>query len=143
MDIYTLGDIFSRDSFHFIVVPLLFIIVGLTVSVLSKHSKETTHPRNYLAIGTTTLLMTLGLVFGDLYSNTDENVSGEIVNWILIIIVILLSSASNDRYTSWVLDNNKNPVKKAIFMGIIFPNLVSVVVLVYYRLVIISLQNNC
>lgn len=124
---------FASNSFHVVVVPLLFVAIGIIANRLGRRDNDDSPKVNDFAIGTSTILMGIGSVFADLKAKPDDAVTA--VGWLAGMIVILMVSINNDRFSSWTRDANGFPTKeKHPWKGVILPGLGALLVFVMYQM---------
>ena len=127
-------DIISSKWFNVICVPVLFVLIGALANALGRRDGDKSPLRNVWAVGTSVILMSFGSVFSDMRLANSESLS-DYLFWVIAIIILLFISMHQDRYKSWIHDNDGNPTdKKHMFWGVIIPNLVSVSVFYSYRI---------
>lgn len=114
------------------VVPIAFVAFGIFANRLGRPDNDSTPLRNYFAVATSVILMSLGTAISDL--SLSGKLNGEILAWILGFNFLLFVSIDFDRYGSWIRDNSGNPTnKKSIVIGILAPIVVAVAAYYFYR----------
>ena len=116
------------------VVPLAFLIVGVLARRLGRRDGDDTPRRNDWAAATTVLLMSMGKVAGDLLEAASKRADTlDIVWWLLGLLFATFISVDRDRYASWVLAGTQPTRLKRIWGGIVFPDMVAVLLFSAYQ----------
>lgn len=119
--------------------PIVFAIIGVFAKKLGKRDGDDSPHVNDWAVSTSVLMMTFGKVAADcaeFQSAIERKAGGENVFWWLIgILLSIFISIEHDRFRSWKKDKNNVVLKeKKLLVGVIIPNLLSVLVFVSYQL---------
>ncbi len=128
-------NILAQSWFHIFCVPILFVLIGAVATSLGRRDGDSSPRKNDWAVGTITLLMTLGTIASDLYTyRKDTEKVSDSLGWLIVILLPVLLSIKNDRFTSWEKDSSGSPTNsKHIIWGIILPNLIAVFFFALYR----------
>jgi len=65
-------DFLSSPSFHFIGIPIIFVLIGVFANRLGRRDGDKSPKRNDFSVGTTTILTALGAIASDLPVNKEE-----------------------------------------------------------------------
>ena len=116
-----------------IVLPILFVILGVLANRLGRQDNDVNPKRNLWAVGTPVLLMSLGTLLSEI-GKSESNIQAHSI-WLTIFLFLLFLSIDIDRYGSWVRDEEGNPTNyKKVFTGIICPDIISVIAFYIYRI---------
>jgi hypothetical protein len=115
--------------------PIGFLLTGVLVQLLTKQGAV--HPnRNDFAVATTTLLMSLAKISGDIFAATDANHKQSGVNWLLGTGLVAIISVSHDRFTSWLPSRGRGRKRlKKFWMGVVLPDAVAFGVFFTYQFI--------
>lgn len=125
-------NLFKSFLFQSIIVPVLFVGIGIITNRLGRKDGDQNPIKNLWAVGTSILLMSLVATISDLgrISAPDLN----ILVWVVVFLFTLLVSLDFDRYGSWERDRDGNiTAKKHLVKGIIAPNLIGISLFIAYR----------
>lgn len=119
--------------FKFLTLPrVIAALCPLPISAyarrLGRRDGDDSPGRNDLAVSTVVLLMSVGGVLKDLGNGRHIN-----YYWLVGGFVALLISIDHDRKYSWILDGEGKPSeKKAIFLGIVVPDVLALLAFFLY-----------
>lgn len=121
--------------FQVIGAPLAFLLIGVFARRLGRRDGDDSPRRNDWAVATTVLLMTLGSVSGDLLEAIRRGDNAQnAAYWLIGLLCATFVSVERDRYTSWVLGADNKPSRlKRILGGIIFPDVVALLIFSAYQ----------
>jgi hypothetical protein len=113
-----MGNIVASAWFHVAGVPLALMLVGVFAKRLGRRDGDDSPRRNDWAVSTTVLLMLLGTILGDI--RTAQGQISEPLTWLSGVLVTVFVSIDHDRFRSWQLDPQGNPLRdKRMFIGVI------------------------
>lgn len=120
---------------HAFGVPLAFLFLGILANLSGRRDGSKEPIRNYFAVGTTGFLMSLGTTITDASRliDTPEKLA-PLLLWIIIFFLLVMVSINHDRYLSWKVCSDGKTLSdlKRPFIGIIIPNIVSIIAFVVY-----------
>lgn len=120
-----------------VLVPLIFVFLGLFAKQLGRRDGDNTPPINDWAVGTSIVLMTISHISADLlaFEETDKKISTSVLVFILLLFFFLYS-IYHDRNRSWKKDKQTGikTGEKSLFVGVLLPNLISVILFIIYQL---------
>lgn len=120
------------DFFKSIVIPVIFVLVGVFASRLGRRDGDNAPMRNHWAVSTTVLLMTCGTILSDCFDQPKSELHVGLIS-LIIVFGLIWWSVDRDRFASWVRDNDGRPThEKALWNGILLPNFVAILPLVVY-----------
>jgi hypothetical protein len=131
----------ANEWLQILLLPLSFAAVGVLAKKLGRRDGDDSPHINDWAIGTSVVLMTFGKIMADLIDSrgnpvppTLVGISSEIHWELLGIILVIFIFLNHDRFTSWVKNAEGKPDKwKRRFVGVIFPDLVSILIFACYQ----------
>jgi len=125
-------SIFKSPWFQNLVVPIIFLVIGILANRLGRKDSDKTPLVNLWAAGTTILLMSLVATISDLGRANVTDITNLI--WIVVFLVMLFISIDFDRYGSWERDEEGLPTDcKHIVRGIVAPNIIGISLFIGYR----------
>lgn len=126
-------DLFFSPFFQAIIIPLVFVLIGINANRLGRRDGDDAPKINDFAVGTTVFLTMLGTISSDFYTVQEGNLQ-LIAGWLPANICFLFISIDNDRNNSWKKDQQGLPTEhKHIIRGVIIPLLISLIIFGYYQ----------
>src|SRR5262245_54892769 len=129
-----MNGVLVSSWFQVVVVPLLLMLVGVNAKRLARRDGDTSPALNDCAVGTTLLLMVLGIILGDM-----RNAPGQVavlIGWVAVVLCTIFMLLDHDRFRSWKRDpqnGNKPTDTKRLWAGVVVPDALSLTVFMSYQ----------
>jgi hypothetical protein len=128
----TLHSLITSRVFQVLGVPITFMLIGVFAKRLGRRDGDSAPRRNDWAVATTILLMTLGVITGDLLRVTPGK-TADLTAWLVGILLVIFISIDHDRYRSWVSTASTTTDTKRMLMGIVLPDIAAIFVFAAYQ----------
>lgn len=127
----------TNDLVQAISIPIIFVGIGLLAKWLGKRERDESTKTNDWAVNTSVILMTLSQIITDVTEQEAGNGIVAIPGWLVSLSVLwLFISLQIDRSWSWKKDKQTGILtnEKRVVVGIIIPNLISIIIFAGYKL---------
>src|SRR3954469_13894982 len=128
--VMSLGNVLATPQFRIWGIPIIFVLVGAYAKRLGRRDGDSSPWWDNWAVATSTLLMTVGTIVADIQRQGAK--SNELVAWLVGVLFLVFVSVEHERFRSWRVDNRGAVIRKPI-VGVLIPNLVSVVIFMAYQ----------
>lgn len=130
-----MDNVLRHPFFGIVGIPVLLMLVGVCAKKLARRDGDTSPHRNDWAVSTTTLLAMLGSATASLHQPASTSGVVDTLGWLILILAVLFTSITYDRYASWVRDAHGAPTEsKAWVGGILLPDACALSFFVIYQL---------
>ena len=128
-----MDSILASRWFQILMVPLILMLVGVLAKRLGRRDGDDSPRQNDWAVGTTILLMLLGIMVGDL-RGAHTQVEG-LLGWLVGLLITTFFSLDHDRFRSWERDaaDNKPTNTKRLWVGVILPDVLCLAMFAIYQ----------
>jgi hypothetical protein len=126
----------SDQWLQIIVLPIVFVAVGIIAKKLGRRDGDDSPHRNDWAVGTAVILMTFGKIAADLVDipKGETTAPSQIFWWLFGLFLALFFFINHDRFASWEKDANGLVTKrKRLILGVIIPDSLSLVIFASYQ----------
>ena len=122
----------ASPLFQVLILPIILMLVGVMARRLGRRDNDDSPRRNDWAVGTTVLLMMIGVVLADFRAPQADVTS--LPSWLGGLLLLTFLSLDHDRYRSWERDPNGHPDKqKRVIFGIVLPDIIALAVFGAYQ----------
>jgi hypothetical protein len=125
----TVASLLASPGLRIVGIPVAFVLVGAYARRLARRDNDSSPWWESWAVGTSTLLMTIGTIVADLQRKGAK--ADELVVWLVGVLLIVFASVDHDRFRSWKTEDGvamRRPI-----VGVLIPDLLSMATFMAYQ----------